>query len=88
MEIAALWDYWKGMNQHLHSSEERSMINGTEKVSVLGSYYSVMTRSRAHEILLQEALSGKRGYVCVSNVHTTMTGFFHREYRHVTNAAA
>ena len=47
-----------------------------------------MTRSRAHEILLQEALLGKRGYVCVSNVHTTMTGFFHREYRHVTNAAA
>ncbi|MGZ3733618.1 MAG: WecB/TagA/CpsF family glycosyltransferase [Bdellovibrionota bacterium] len=58
------------------------------KVSVLGSHYSVLPRAAAHKALLDAALRGQRGYVCVSNVHTTMTGFFHKDYRAVTNAAA
>jgi N-acetylglucosaminyldiphosphoundecaprenol N-acetyl-beta-D-mannosaminyltransferase len=62
------------------------MANG--KVAVLGSHYSVMTRHEAHERLLAAALAGERGYVCVSNVHTTMTGVFDSAYRAVTNEAA
>jgi N-acetylglucosaminyldiphosphoundecaprenol N-acetyl-beta-D-mannosaminyltransferase len=58
------------------------------KVSVLGSHYSLLPRAAAHKALLEAALLGQRGYVCVSNVHTTMTGFFDQEYRAVTNAAA
>ena len=61
------------------------MANG--KVAVLGSHYSVMTRYEAHERLLAAALASKQGYVCVSNVHTTMTGVFDPTYRAVTNTA-
>lgn len=62
--------------------------HGTEKVSVLGSHYSVLSRAAAHQALIAAALAGERGYVCVSNVHTTMTGVFDRAYRQVTNEAA
>lgn len=62
------------------------MANG--KVAVLGSHYSVMTRHEAHQRLLAAALAGQSGYVCVSNVHTTMTGVFDPAYRAVTNEAA
>lgn len=58
------------------------------KVAVLGSHYSVMTRHEAHERLLAAALAGERGYVCVSNVHTTMTGVLDPAYRAVTNEAS
>jgi N-acetylglucosaminyldiphosphoundecaprenol N-acetyl-beta-D-mannosaminyltransferase len=58
------------------------------KVSVLGSHYSVMARDAAHKVLLQAALAGESGYVCVSNVHTTMTGFFQPAYRRITNEAS
>lgn len=58
------------------------------KVSVLGSHYSSLPRAAAHKALLAAGLAGERGYVCVSNVHTTMTGFFDASYRRITNAAA
>jgi N-acetylglucosaminyldiphosphoundecaprenol N-acetyl-beta-D-mannosaminyltransferase len=58
------------------------------KVAVLGSHYSVMTRHEAHGRLLAAALAGENGYVCVSNVHTTMTGVFDPSYRTVTNSAS
>jgi N-acetylglucosaminyldiphosphoundecaprenol N-acetyl-beta-D-mannosaminyltransferase len=61
---------------------------GVPRVSVLGSHYSVLPRAEMHKALLAAALGGERGYVCVSNVHTTMTGFFHGEYRRITNEAA
>jgi N-acetylglucosaminyldiphosphoundecaprenol N-acetyl-beta-D-mannosaminyltransferase len=57
------------------------------KISVLRSHYSVLPRAEVHEALLTGAVAGKRGYVCVSNVHTTMTGFFSRDYRRITNEA-
>lgn len=58
------------------------------KVSVLGAHYSVLPKAAAHKALLDAGLGGARGYVCVSNVHTTMTGVFDGEYRRVLNAAA
>lgn len=61
---------------------------GTLRVSVLGAHYSVLRREAAHEALLSAALAGERGYVCVSNVHTTMTGFLDPAYRQILNAAA
>ena len=64
------------------------LVRATPKVSVLGSHYSVMPRAAAHKALLEAARAGKRGYVCVSNVHTTMTGFFSGAFRRMTNDAA
>lgn len=60
----------------------------TGKVSVLGAHFSVLPRLRVHEELLRAAREGRRGYVCVANVHTTMTGVLDANYRRVTNAAS
>lgn len=38
-----------------------------------------------HTFLESAAQSHQSGYVCVSNVHTTMTGFFDSSYREITN---
>lgn len=57
------------------------------KISVLGSHYSCVDRAAVHRALLGAAQERKRGYVCVSNVHTTMMGFFDSGYRAVTNRA-
>lgn len=57
------------------------------KISVLGSHYSAVPRAAVHRLLLDAAKNGQSGYVCVSNVHTTMTGVFDPSYREVTNGA-
>lgn len=49
---------------------------------------SVMNRSEIEGRLIQEALEGRSGYVCVANVHTTMTGFFDPSYREITNSSS
>lgn len=56
-----------------------------QRIAVLGSSYSAINFQEMVERLLIHAKSGKPGYVCVSNVHTTMTGFFDPAYRRVTN---
>lgn len=57
------------------------------RVSVLGSFYSELTREEVNGFLLRAAELGIPGYVCVSNVHTTMTGLFDHAYRRITNEA-
>jgi len=57
------------------------------KISVLGSHYSCVDRAAVHRVLLSAALEKKPGYVCVSNVHTTMMGFFDPTYQAITNGA-
>lgn len=59
-----------------------------EKISVLGSHYSCAERGAVQRMLLERAAASKSGYVCVSNVHTTMMGFFDADYRAITNAAS
>ena len=54
---------------------------------MLGSHYSAATRAAVHRLLLDRASEGLGGYVCVSNVHTTMTGFFDPAYQQITNQA-
>ncbi len=58
-----------------------------QKVSVLGSHYSVLERNAVHRFLLDRAKAGQGGYVCISNVHTTMTGLFDPAYQSITNHA-
>ncbi len=61
---------------------------GNGKISIVGSHLSVAPRAAVHKSLLEHAAAGKSGYVCVSNVHTTMMGAFDPAYRNVTNSAA
>lgn len=56
-----------------------------KRVFVLGSNYSLLSREACHSLLLNQAKEGKGGYVCVSNVHTTMMGYFDSEYQKITN---
>ena len=37
---------------------------------------------------MADALAGRPGYVCVSNVHTTMMGYFDPAYQRITNEAS
>lgn len=55
------------------------------RVDVLGSGYTSLGRARVTDFLLRSAKEKKGGYVCVSNVHTTMTGVFDSSYRKITN---
>lgn len=57
------------------------------RVSVIGAHYSILQRQDAVDFLLKHALSGGGGYICVSNVHTTMTGVFNRFYRNILNSS-
>lgn len=57
----------------------------TPRVELLGSSYSVLQRNEVHSYLEQCAQAGQPGYVCVSNVHTTMMGFFDPSYQQITN---
>ncbi len=59
-----------------------------QRISLLGSNMSLVKREQIEQRLLAEALSGCNGYVCVANVHTTMTGFFDPNYREITNASS
>ena len=63
------------------------MATAQKKISVLGSHYSAVPRAAVHRLLLDAAKAGHSGYVCVSNVHTTMTGYFDPCYREITNQA-
>jgi len=56
-----------------------------KRVSVLGSNYSLLSREGCHSLLLGRAQAGQGGYVCVSNVHTTMMGYWDSHYRTITN---
>src|SRR3989344_2980367 len=66
----------------------RSAQTDHERVAVLGSFYSVVNFDGMVERILRDAKTGKPGYVCVANVHTTMMGFFDEEYRRITNMSA
>jgi N-acetylglucosaminyldiphosphoundecaprenol N-acetyl-beta-D-mannosaminyltransferase len=55
------------------------------RISVLGTAYSLCNRERVEKFLLGHAMSGGTGYVCVWNVHTTMTAFFERDYQRIGN---
>src|SRR5689334_8618113 len=58
---------------------------GHRRIVVLGSAYSALSREEIHQQILSDAQAGKSGYVCVANVHTTMTGYFQPEYQNITN---
>lgn len=55
------------------------------RVSVLSSAYSLLLREQILASILQDALDRRPGYLCVSNVHTTMTGVFDPSYQQITN---
>ena len=58
------------------------------KVSILGSQISNVEPTEAIHILEAVAERGApEGYVCLSNVHTTVTGVFDRSYQEITNDA-
>jgi N-acetylglucosaminyldiphosphoundecaprenol N-acetyl-beta-D-mannosaminyltransferase len=58
------------------------------KVSVLGSRIANVEPTDAVRLLETVADEGKsRGYVCLSNVHTTITGVFDSSYQAITNGA-
>jgi len=58
------------------------------KVSILGSHISNVEPTEAVQILEAVADQGTpAGYVCLSNVHTTVTGVFDRSYQEITNEA-
>lgn len=64
---------------------------GTKKpevCSVLGVHVAVGNMNSIKEYILTnlDELRGK--YICVSNVHTTVTAYENRKYRHVQNGAA
>jgi N-acetylglucosaminyldiphosphoundecaprenol N-acetyl-beta-D-mannosaminyltransferase len=56
-----------------------------KRVDVVGSKYSAIQKESAYQFLIAHALNGGSGYVCVSNVHTTMTGYFDSNYQKITN---
>ncbi len=58
------------------------------KISVLGSHLCAVAKADVHRQLLERAARFESGYICVSNVHTTMMGVFDLSYRAITNAAA
>lgn len=58
-----------------------------ERISIVGTHYSRARRAQVMELLFARALGGGGGYVCVSNVHTTMTAFFSASYRAVMNGS-
>lgn len=47
----------------------------------------MLTREQIHSSLIADALARRPGYVCVSNVHTTMMGAFDSAYQRITNDA-
>lgn len=63
------------------------MPKSLARINVLGSCYSVISFRKTCELLLAHAQARLPGYVCVSNVHTTMMGFRNPEYRQITNAS-
>lgn len=63
------------------------MSSNQKRVSVIGAGYSVVRRQEVIDQLLRHAIGGSGGYICVSNVHTTMTGAFDSTYRKILNGS-
>lgn len=61
--------------------------NLREKISILGSRISVWNLSETVARLRELAESGRKHYVCVSNVHTVVMGTENADYARVTNEA-
>lgn len=59
-----------------------------QRIAILGSSMSVLKREEIEKRLIAEALQGLSGYVCIANVHTTMTGYFDSKYREITNSSS
>lgn len=57
------------------------------RISVVGSHYTALPRAQVTQLILNHALARKGSYVCVSNVHTTMMGFWDPSYQAITNAS-
>lgn len=57
------------------------------RISVLGSRYSALPFRESVESILERAKSGGGGYVCIANVHTTMTGYYDPAYQKITNSS-
>lgn len=57
----------------------------SERVNLLGSHYSRKCKADVNAFLLAAAAEKKSGYVCVSNVHTTMMGYYDPIYQKITN---
>lgn len=63
---------------------------GHSRISVIGCRYSMVSRQEVADLLLRRGIEGAGrpgGYVCVSNVHTTMTGVMSKTYRDVLNGS-
>ena len=56
-----------------------------ERVNILGSFYSCLSKEKIQEEVLKRAQTKIPGYVCVANVHTTMMGFWNPQYQQITN---
>ena len=57
------------------------------KNNILGSEIANLEPDEVVATLEAAVERGEVGYVCVSNVHTTVTGFLDREFREITNDA-
>lgn len=55
------------------------------RISILGSRYSVLSFQEVVDRILARASAGINGYVCIGNVHTTMTGYYDPAYRKICN---
>jgi N-acetylglucosaminyldiphosphoundecaprenol N-acetyl-beta-D-mannosaminyltransferase len=56
-----------------------------KRLELARSQYSAINFNEIKRSLLNLAAEGSNGYVCISNVHTTMIGFFNSSYRQITN---
>jgi N-acetylglucosaminyldiphosphoundecaprenol N-acetyl-beta-D-mannosaminyltransferase len=65
--------------------KNKMQVTTHQRVSVLGSLYSVLQQSEVLQFLKEHALLRLGSYVCVSNVHTTMMGFWDSNYQRITN---
>ncbi len=63
------------------------MNNVPERVDVLGSHYSRCRFDDVASRVMGRGLAHKDAYVCVSNVHTTMMGYFDPVYQSITNSS-
>jgi len=58
-----------------------------KRINIAGSKYDVLRETQVKARLIEAATAGVSGYVCISNVHTTMMGAFDPSYRRITNAS-
>ncbi|NUM88195.1 MAG: WecB/TagA/CpsF family glycosyltransferase [Bdellovibrionales bacterium] len=60
---------------------------GFRRIQVVGSAFSMARFDEVVGAVLRRAKAGVPGYVCVSNVHTTMMGWFDSAYGKITNSS-